>query len=135
MNRVENIKIKGEWLFPGRGDSDSPLVKINAAHTAAVLRAKVAPFELYALRHTFATRAARAGVDLVTLASLLGHSRLVCDTLTRARNTSLKLWERSPNTTRGRPHKRQGECKGSLQFSLQSPLAVRGGLLAEAVNH
>jgi len=52
------------------------LVKINNAHTSAVKRAKVAPFKLYALRHTFATRAAQAGVDLVTLAALLGHSRL-----------------------------------------------------------
>ncbi len=75
-SRVDNIKIKGEWLFPGRGDGDKPLVKINNAHTAAVKRSKVAPFKLYALRHTFATRAAQAGVDLVTLAALLGHSRL-----------------------------------------------------------
>jgi integrase len=36
----------------------------------------LAPFKLYALRRTFATRAAQAGVDLVTLAALLGHSRL-----------------------------------------------------------
>jgi integrase len=34
------------------------------------------PFRLYDLRHTFATRAAEAGVDLVTLASLMGHSRI-----------------------------------------------------------
>jgi len=78
QSRVDNVKIKGEWLFPGRssGDMDKPLVKINNAHTSAVKRSKVAPFKLYALRHTFATRAAQAGVDLVTLAALLGHSRL-----------------------------------------------------------
>ena len=33
-------------------------------------------FTLYALRHKFATRAAEAGVDLVTLAAMLGHSRV-----------------------------------------------------------
>jgi integrase len=76
QRRINNTQIKGEYLFPGRGDSDKPLVKINNAHTAAVKRSKVAPFKLYALRHTFATRAAQAGVDLVTLAALLGHSRL-----------------------------------------------------------
>ena len=31
---------------------------------------------MYDLRHTFATRAAEAGVDLVTLAAMLGHSRV-----------------------------------------------------------
>jgi integrase len=30
----------------------------------------------YDLRHTWATRAAMAGVDLVTLAAMLGHSKI-----------------------------------------------------------
>ena len=33
-------------------------------------------FRLYDLRHTWASRVAMAGVDLVTLAALLGHSKL-----------------------------------------------------------
>ena len=53
-----------------------PIVKVNAAHTAAVKRSKVARFRLYDLRHTWATRMAQAGVDLVTLASMLGHSKI-----------------------------------------------------------
>jgi integrase len=68
-------KIKGEYVFPGRS-TDGPLVKINAAHTATVKRCKVAAFRLYDLRHTWATRAAQAGVDLVTLAAMLGNSRI-----------------------------------------------------------
>jgi integrase len=73
--RLNNEKIKGEFLFPGRS-TDAPIVKVNAAHTATLKRCKVAPFRLYDLRHTWATRAAMAGVDLVTLAAMLGHSRI-----------------------------------------------------------
>ena len=31
---------------------------------------------MYDLRHTWATRAAMSGIDLVTLAALLGHSKI-----------------------------------------------------------
>jgi integrase len=71
--------VKGDYVFPGtRGGKDAsrPIVKLNNAHRGAVTRAKLDPFRLYDLRHTFATRAAEAGVDLVTLAALLGHSRV-----------------------------------------------------------
>lgn len=51
-------------------------MKVNAAHTAAVNRSNVAPFRLYDLRHTWATRMAQAGVDLVTLAAMLGHGKI-----------------------------------------------------------
>lgn len=69
------ITLKGDYLFPGRVEGE-PIVKVNAAHVAAVVRSGVAPFRLYDLRHTWATRAAMAGVDLVTLAAMLGHSRI-----------------------------------------------------------
>lgn len=50
--------------------------KVNNAHTATLTRSGVRRFRLYDLRHTWATRAAMAGVDLVTLAAMLGHSRV-----------------------------------------------------------
>ena len=53
-----------------------PIVKVNAAHTAALRRSKVAKFRLYDCRHTWATRMVQAGVDPVTLAAMLGHSRI-----------------------------------------------------------
>jgi integrase len=68
-------KAKGDYLFPGRS-TDAPIVKVNAAHTATVKRCKVAAFRLYDLRHTWATRMVQAGVDLVTLAAMLGHSKI-----------------------------------------------------------
>ena len=72
-HRMESIE--GEYLFPGRV-KDCPIVKVNAAHTATRKRCGAAPFTLYSLRHTFATRAAESGVDLVTLAAILGHSKI-----------------------------------------------------------
>ena len=78
-NRIAQAKAKGVILFPGGRGGDaynSPVIKPNNAHTGAVQRSGVKPFRLYDFRHTFATRAVEAGVDLVTLAALPGHSRV-----------------------------------------------------------
>jgi integrase len=52
------------------------LKSVDKAHRAAVKLSELSHFRLYDLRHTFATRAVEAGVDLVTLAALMGHSRI-----------------------------------------------------------
>jgi hypothetical protein len=51
-------------------------LKVNNQHDTALKKSKVKKFRLYDLRHTWATRGVEAGVDLVTLAALLGHSKL-----------------------------------------------------------
>ncbi len=67
---------KGAYLFPLASDPDRPVPKVNDAHESALRDSRVARFRLYDLRHTWATRAAEAGVDLVTLAAMLGHSKI-----------------------------------------------------------
>ena len=67
---------EGDYVFPFAGDPDKPIVKANYAHYAALKRSGLPSFRLYDLRHTFASRAAMSGVDLVTLAALLGHSKI-----------------------------------------------------------
>lgn len=66
----------GAYIFPCETDPKRPVPKINNAHDRAVRNSGVAPFRLYDLRHTWATRAAESGIDLVTLAAMLGHSRI-----------------------------------------------------------
>lgn len=83
IRRLE--KIKGEFLFPGRA-TDQPIIKVNRAHVGTLARinriraeaneSPIPRFRLYDLRHSWATRAAMAGIDLVTLAAMLGHSRI-----------------------------------------------------------
>jgi integrase len=72
-------KVEGEYVFPSTRRGKNPsrhIVKLNNAHLGALKRSGVEPFRLYDLRHSFATRAAEAGVDIMTLAALLGHSRV-----------------------------------------------------------
>ncbi|MEO6590251.1 MAG: tyrosine-type recombinase/integrase, partial [Pyrinomonadaceae bacterium] len=65
-----------EYLFPkGEKDSADATNQLNAQHQTAIKQAKL-KFRLYDCRHTFATRILENGVDLLTLASMLGHSSL-----------------------------------------------------------
>lgn len=70
----------GECLFPRRVGSGydwtMPMSELEPAHRRALRDRKVARFRIYDLRHTAATRAAEAGVDVLSLAKLLGHSDL-----------------------------------------------------------
>ena len=72
--RLESAK--GRYLFPHEKDADNPMLKVNNAHSGALKRSTVPYFRLYDLRHTWATRAAMSGIDLVTLAAMLGHPRI-----------------------------------------------------------
>jgi integrase len=70
------LTVDSPYLFPCETDAARPLPGIQSAHARALANSGVDDFRPYDLRHTWATRAAEAGIDLVTLASMLGHSRI-----------------------------------------------------------
>src|SRR5262249_24538787 len=67
---------KGEFLFPDGKNEGKAMLKVNNAHTRALKKSMVLYFRLYDLRHTWATRAVQNGMDLATVAAILGHSKL-----------------------------------------------------------
>jgi integrase len=67
------------WVFPSDRKSGKHLVRMNGAHDSACAGTKkrrALHFVLYDFRHTFAIQMAQAGVDLATLAAILGHSSI-----------------------------------------------------------
>jgi len=74
QTRIDNCK--NEYLFPkNEKESETPLFQINKLHLKTINRIGL-KFRLYDCRHTFATRILDNGIDLLTLASMLGHSSL-----------------------------------------------------------
>lgn len=72
--RIEKVK-KG-YLFPHEDIEGEHIPKVDSQHTAALEASGVAHFVPYDFRHTWATRAAESGIDLITLAAMMGHSRI-----------------------------------------------------------
>jgi len=62
------------WVFPSPDNPSHPLTDIKFSWHSALVRAGVKDFHFHDLRHTFASHMVMAGVDLPTVASLLGHS-------------------------------------------------------------
>ena len=65
------------WAWPaptqsGHINHDS----LKLQHKKALRLAKLRPFEVYAIRHTFLTRLGESGCDVWTLARIAGHSSI-----------------------------------------------------------
>jgi integrase len=74
-------RAKGEYLFPrriGNGyDWSRPMTELEPAHQRALRKSGIEPpFRLYDLRHTYGTRAIEAGIDVFSVAKLMGHADL-----------------------------------------------------------
>jgi integrase len=80
--RILAARMPGDssWTFPSDRNPGRHIARLNNAHDNLCKEAKKAGIEfnfvLYDLRHTFATRMAEAGIDLATLAAILGHSSI-----------------------------------------------------------
>lgn len=68
------------WIFPSSRNPGEHIKRVNGAHDRVCAEASKSgvafAFVLYDFRHTFATRIAQAGIDLATLAAILGHSSI-----------------------------------------------------------
>ena len=80
--RILAARMPGDssWIFPSDRNPGRHIARLNNAHDNLCKEAKKAGIEfnlvLYDFRHTFATRMAEAGIDLATLAAILGHSSI-----------------------------------------------------------
>lgn len=76
---------KSPWIFPSDRRPGEHILRLNSAHDRLCVESEEdakenggmkIDFVLYDFRHTFATRLAQAGVDLATLAAILGHNSI-----------------------------------------------------------
>jgi integrase len=66
---------ESHWVFPSDRRPGRPIGKLQGPHDL-VCRETGLSFVIHDLRHMFATRMIEAGIDVPTLASILGHNGL-----------------------------------------------------------
>ena len=116
------IAAKGRYVFPSPKNPDRPIKGVRKGHDMAVARARIEDhFKLYDLRHTYATRAVIAGVDLPTLAALLGHTtiQMTMRYVHPAEEHKRKAVGKLENFKFAEARKLAEKVKESLQFPLQ----------------
>ena len=63
---------KCAYVFPNP-DTKKPFIDVKKSFKDACVKAKIKDLRFHDLRHTFASRLVKAGVDLITVRDLLGH--------------------------------------------------------------
>ena len=67
---------KGDFVFPSPRKKNERFRDPKVGFMKAVRLAKIPHIRFHDLRHTFATRLVRSGVDIITVQKLLGHSNI-----------------------------------------------------------
>jgi integrase len=77
---ASRMSCNSQWIFPSPRNPGHHITRLNGPHDRLCGKAPeagvVLKFVLYDFRHTLATRLAQAGIDLATLAAILGHSSI-----------------------------------------------------------
>lgn len=79
VETLASLEQKGEWVFlenPSRNIIIRPNLYFKRSFTNAVTRAVIEDFHMHDLRHTAASYLIMAGVDVRTLADILGHKTM-----------------------------------------------------------
>jgi len=108
------------WIFPkSKRHPERHIKRLNRAHDGLCARAKenkiIFGFVLYDFRHTFATRMAQAGVDLATLASILGHNSIrvvqkYVHPTADHKKAAMALFERAMKAEERKQERKQNRC-------------------------
>jgi integrase len=93
------LKRKSQIVFPSVRNRGGRFRDPKKAYWAAVEKAGIPHIRFHDLRHTFATRLVRAGVDLITIQHLLGHAKITmtaryAHSLADARIAAVKVLDR-----------------------------------------
>ena len=73
---LSGLKRRGDFVFVRGGGESLPSYRFRRAFECAVKRAGIPDFRMYDLRHTAASYLLMSGVDIRTLAEILGHRTL-----------------------------------------------------------